>query len=236
MDPRPRSSRARSQWPGHRGGPRRDGEAGGGAGHRPHRHPPGRRARPGRASRPRWTTASRTWATWTSSWPAPRRGRQADKMKVDNWKHTIDINLTGLWNTARAGPSAPAGGEGEVDRPHQLRRRRARDREEYVSAKHGVIGLMRSLSGANRRGAASGQLRPAHQRQHDVHEQQELAVLHPGPGSPRDSDIRPVRGRELHVLPSAGSSSRSTSATRSCSSSPTRPAHRAWSASTPGRC
>jgi NAD(P)-dependent dehydrogenase (short-subunit alcohol dehydrogenase family) len=38
-------------------------------------------------------------------------GGPVEKMSQDNWKHTIDINLTGLWNTARVAiPHMIAGG------------------------------------------------------------------------------------------------------------------------------
>jgi len=34
-------------------------------------------------------------------------------LALDNWKHTIDINLSGVFNTARAGvPHIIAGGRG----------------------------------------------------------------------------------------------------------------------------
>src|ERR1700722_9251812 len=40
-------------------------------------------------------------------------GGPVESMAPDNWKHTIDINLTGLWHTARAGiPHLIAGGRG----------------------------------------------------------------------------------------------------------------------------
>jgi (+)-trans-carveol dehydrogenase len=76
-------------------------------------------------------------------------GGRADKMKLNSWTATIDINLTGVWNTARACiPHLIAGGRGgaivltssvggEHAMPHM---------SHYISAKHGVIGLMRSLA------------------------------------------------------------------------------------------
>jgi (+)-trans-carveol dehydrogenase len=76
-------------------------------------------------------------------------GGQVDKMALDNWKDTIDINLSGLFNTARAGvPHIIEGGRGgaivltsSVGGMHALP-----NMSHYVSAKHGVIGLMRSLA------------------------------------------------------------------------------------------
>ena len=131
-------------------------------------------------------------------------GGRADKMKVDNWKHTIDINLTGLWNTARAAiPHLLAGGRGgSIVLTSSVGGERAMpNMSHYVSAKHGVIGLMRSLAVRARPARHPGQLRPAHQRQHaDVHERRDLPDVPPGPGEPGLDDIRPV-ARQMHVLP-----------------------------------
>jgi len=76
-------------------------------------------------------------------------GGPVQSMDAGNWKHTIDINLTGLWHTARAGiPHLLAGGRGgsivltsSVGGMHAMP-----NMSHYVSAKHGVIGLMRSLA------------------------------------------------------------------------------------------
>lgn len=67
----------------------------------------------------------------------------------DQWKNTIDTNLTGVWHTAKvAVPHLLASGNGGSivltssaaglkGFPHMV---------DYVSAKHGVIGLMRTLA------------------------------------------------------------------------------------------
>ena len=76
-------------------------------------------------------------------------GGPVEAMAPDNWKDTIDINLTGLWHTARAAiPHLIAGGRGgaivltsSVGGMHALP-----NMSHYVSAKHGVVGLMRSLA------------------------------------------------------------------------------------------
>jgi (+)-trans-carveol dehydrogenase len=76
-------------------------------------------------------------------------GGPVESMAPDNWTHTIDINLTGLWHTARAAiPHLIAGGRGgsivltsSVGGMHAMP-----NMSHYVSAKHGVIGLMRSLA------------------------------------------------------------------------------------------
>ena len=53
--------------------------------------------------------------SWTSCWPtrASRVPAARREMAADSWKNTIDINLTGLWKTARAAvPHLIAGGQG----------------------------------------------------------------------------------------------------------------------------
>ena len=95
-------------------------------------------------------------------------------MSEDNWNHTIDINLTGPWNTARAAiPHLIAGGRGgaivltsSVGGMHAMP-----NMSHYISAKHGVIGLMRSLAVELGQHRHPGQLGPPDQREHsDVHE------------------------------------------------------------------
>ena len=70
-------------------------------------------------------------------------------MAPDSWKNTIDINLTGLWHTARAAvPHLIAGGQGgSIVLTSSVAGLQAMPgMSGYVSAKHGVIGLMRTLA------------------------------------------------------------------------------------------
>jgi (+)-trans-carveol dehydrogenase len=76
-------------------------------------------------------------------------GGRTDKMKINSWTATIDINLTGLFNSARAAiPHLIAGGRGgAIVLTSSVGGERAMpNMSHYVSAKHGVIGLMRSLA------------------------------------------------------------------------------------------
>jgi (+)-trans-carveol dehydrogenase len=76
-------------------------------------------------------------------------GGPVESMDPDNWTHTIDINLTGLWHTARAAiPHLVAGGRGgSIVLTSSVGGVKALPgMSHYVSAKHGVIGLMRSLA------------------------------------------------------------------------------------------
>jgi (+)-trans-carveol dehydrogenase len=76
-------------------------------------------------------------------------GGSVATMAPDGWKNTIDINLTGLWHTARAAvPHLTAGGRGGsiVLTGSVAALKGAADMSAYVSAKHGVLGLMRTLA------------------------------------------------------------------------------------------
>ena len=76
-------------------------------------------------------------------------GGQVDKISLDNWKHTIDINLSGVFNTARVGvPHLIEGGRGgAIVLTSSVGGMKALpNMSHYVSAKHGVVGLMRSLA------------------------------------------------------------------------------------------
>jgi (+)-trans-carveol dehydrogenase len=73
----------------------------------------------------------------------------AESMSDETWQTMIDINLTGVWHTAKAAiPHLKAGGRGGsiiltssaaglMGYPNVA---------HYVSAKHGVVGLMRTLA------------------------------------------------------------------------------------------
>jgi len=76
-------------------------------------------------------------------------GGPVETMAPDSWKNTIDINLTGLWHTARAAvPHLIAGGQGgSIVLTSSVAGLQAMPgMSGYVSAKHGVIGLMRTLA------------------------------------------------------------------------------------------
>ncbi|XVQ09732.1 mycofactocin-coupled SDR family oxidoreductase [Spirillospora sp. CA-255316] len=76
-------------------------------------------------------------------------GAQIEEMDSDLWKDSIDVNLTGVYHTAKASvPHVIAGGRGGAivltssvgglkAHPHV---------GNYVSAKHGVVGLMRTMA------------------------------------------------------------------------------------------
>jgi SDR family mycofactocin-dependent oxidoreductase len=71
------------------------------------------------------------------------------EMDEDVWQDMIDINLTGVWKTARAAVPAmlAAGNGGSIVLTSSMAGVAAMANiSHYVAAKHGVVGLMRSLA------------------------------------------------------------------------------------------
>jgi SDR family mycofactocin-dependent oxidoreductase len=67
----------------------------------------------------------------------------------DEWRTMIDINLTGVWHTCKAAiPHLKAGGNGGaiILTSSEAGLRGYQAMGHYVSAKHGVVGLMRTLA------------------------------------------------------------------------------------------
>jgi (+)-trans-carveol dehydrogenase len=73
----------------------------------------------------------------------------AAELSEQSWQDMIDINLTGVWHTAKAAiPHLISGGQGGsiVLTSSAAGLQAYENVSHYVSAKHGVVGLMRSLA------------------------------------------------------------------------------------------
>ena len=76
-------------------------------------------------------------------------GQTLDKTSETDWTAMIDINLTGVWKTVKAGvPHILAGGNGgSIILPSSVGGLKAYPHTgHYVAAKHGVVGLMRTFA------------------------------------------------------------------------------------------
>jgi (+)-trans-carveol dehydrogenase len=74
---------------------------------------------------------------------------RADELAEQSWQDMIDINLTGMWHAAKATiPHLIAGGRGGsiILTSSAAGLKGMENIAHYVSAKHGVVGLMRSLA------------------------------------------------------------------------------------------
>jgi (+)-trans-carveol dehydrogenase len=132
-------------------------------------------------------------------------GGPVQDMDPRNWQNTIDINLSGLWNTTRAAiPHLIAGGRGgaivltsSVGGMHAMP-----NMSHYVSAKHGVVGLMRSLA---------VELGQHHIRVNSVHptnvntpmfmNEGTYRLFRPDLENPTADDVAPIAAQFMHVLP-----------------------------------
>ena len=73
----------------------------------------------------------------------------ADTLAEASWQDMIDINLTGVWHTAKAAvPHLIAGGRGGsiVLTSSAVVMKGTPNFAHYVSAKHGVVGLARTMA------------------------------------------------------------------------------------------
>jgi (+)-trans-carveol dehydrogenase len=73
----------------------------------------------------------------------------ADQLSEETWQTMIDVNLTGVWHTAKAAiPHIRAGGRGGsiILTSSAAGLMGYGNVAHYVSAKHGVVGLMRTLA------------------------------------------------------------------------------------------
>ena len=76
-------------------------------------------------------------------------GNTLDKTSEDDWKDMIDVNLTGVWHTAKAGvPHILSGGRGgSIVLTSSVGGLKAYPHTgHYIAAKHGVVGLMRTFA------------------------------------------------------------------------------------------
>jgi (+)-trans-carveol dehydrogenase len=75
--------------------------------------------------------------------------RRADELSEQSWQDVIDINLTGVWHAAKAAiPHLIDGGRGGsiILTSSAAGLKASRNIAHYVSAKHGLVGLMRTLA------------------------------------------------------------------------------------------
>jgi (+)-trans-carveol dehydrogenase len=74
---------------------------------------------------------------------------RVDLMPEETWQDTIDVNLTGVWHTAKAaiGHLKAGGRGGSITLTSSTAGLEAvQNIAHYVAAKHGVVGLMRALA------------------------------------------------------------------------------------------
>jgi (+)-trans-carveol dehydrogenase len=132
-------------------------------------------------------------------------GGPVQSMDADNWKHTIDINLTGPWHTARAGiPHVIAGGRGgAIVLTSSVGGMKAMaNMSHYVSAKHGVIGLMRSLAvELGQHNIRVNSVHPTNVNTPMFMNEGTYKLFRPDLENPGPADVAEVAAAFMHVLP-----------------------------------
>jgi (+)-trans-carveol dehydrogenase len=132
-------------------------------------------------------------------------GGPVQDMSRDNWQHTIDINLTGPWNTARVAiPHLIAGGRGgaivltsSVGGMHAMP-----NMSHYISAKHGVIGLMRSLAvELGQHHIRVNSVLPTNVNTPMFMNAGTFTMFRPDLENPTAADVEPIAAQFMHVLP-----------------------------------
>ena len=75
-------------------------------------------------------------------------GNTLDKTSEFDWQQMIDVNLSGVWKTVKAGvPHLISGGGGSIILTSSVGGLKAHPHcGNYVAAKHGVVGIMRSFA------------------------------------------------------------------------------------------
>jgi SDR family mycofactocin-dependent oxidoreductase len=131
-------------------------------------------------------------------------GGPVDKMDKDSWQDTIDINLTGVWNTAKAAvPHLIQGGRGgAIVLTSSVGGMKALpNMSHYVSAKHGVVGLMRSLAvELGQHNIRVNSVHPSQVNTPMLMNEPTYRLFRPDLENPTQADMAPI-SQMMHTLP-----------------------------------
>ena len=142
------------------------------------------------------------------------------------WQATIDVNLSGVWKTVRAGvPHLLAGGRGGsiVLTSSVVGLKTYPQVGHYVAAKHGVVGLMRTFAVVlGQHSIRLNSVHPTHVDTPLLMNDATYRSFRPGLENPGPDDLSPIC-QTFHVLPIPWGTA-STSAVRCSFLRPTKPA------------
>jgi (+)-trans-carveol dehydrogenase len=131
-------------------------------------------------------------------------GAMLDEMDEPRWEQMMDINLTGVWKSVKAAvPHVKAGGRGgSVILTSSVGGLKAYPHVgHYVTAKHGVVGLMRTF--AVELGQFSirvNSVHPTHVATPLLHNEATYRTFRPDLENPGKDDMAPIC-RNFHMLP-----------------------------------
>lgn len=131
-------------------------------------------------------------------------GESFDQVSDDDWQTMIDINMTGVWKTVKA--AAPhliaSGPGGSVILTSSMAGLKAYPMmTQYVAAKHGVVGIMRSLAvELAQHMIRVNSVHPSHVNTPMVMNDATLSLFRPDLENPRPDDIAPIC-QMFHTMP-----------------------------------
>src|SRR5215217_3469402 len=131
-------------------------------------------------------------------------GATLDKTSEQDWRDMIDVNLSGVWKTVKAGvPHILAGGRGgSIILTSSVGGLKAYPHTgHYIAAKHGVVGLMRTF--AVELGSQSIRVNSVHPTNVNTPmfmNDGTMKLFRPDLESPGPEDLAPV-AQLMHVLP-----------------------------------
>jgi (+)-trans-carveol dehydrogenase len=131
-------------------------------------------------------------------------GAMLDEMDESRWQQMLDVNLTGVWKSVKAGvPHVKAGGRGgSVILTSSVGGLKAYPHVgHYVSAKHGVVGLMRTF--AVELGQFSirvNSVHPTHVSTTLLLNESTFRTFRPDLENPGPDDMAPIC-QNFHILP-----------------------------------
>ncbi len=131
-------------------------------------------------------------------------GQTVETLEEAVWQTMMDINLTGVWKTVKAGiPHMIAGGRGgSIVLTSSVAGMKAYPQmSQYVSAKHGVVGLMRSCAvELGQHMIRVNSVHPTHVNSPMVMNDETFAMFRPDLENPGPDDIAPIC-QMFHTMP-----------------------------------
>lgn len=131
-------------------------------------------------------------------------GVKLDRMPEDLWQEMIDVNLSGVWKSVKAGvPHLLAGGRGgSIVLTSSVAGTKAYPHTgHYVAAKHGVVGLMRSFAvELGQHSIRVNSVHPTHVNSPMLMNEKTYRMFRPDLENPGPEDLEPIC-RTFHVLP-----------------------------------
>ncbi|WP_405183055.1 mycofactocin-coupled SDR family oxidoreductase [Nocardia sp. NBC_01377] len=131
-------------------------------------------------------------------------GQSLEELDEDVWQTMLDVNLTGVWKTVKAGVShlVAGGNGGSVILTSSVAGLKAYPlMGQYVAAKHGIVGLMRSFAvELGQHMIRANSVHPTHCATPMVMNDETFGLFRPDLDNPGPDDIAPIC-QMFHTMP-----------------------------------